>query len=86
MKQLEITKGDWELLQDEYWCEVQVKNPLKSICAINSNIEEFKANGKLISNAPKLFEALQDLVRYCEENKVGAELEFAKDVLLKSGS
>ena len=86
MKQLEITKGDWELLQDEYWCEVQVKNPLKSICAINSNIKEFKANGKLISNAPKLFEALQDLVRYCEENKVGAELEFAKDVLLKSGS
>ena len=86
MKQLEITKGDWELLQDEYWCEVQVKNPLKSICAINSNIEEFKANCKLISNAPKLFEALQDLVRYCEENKVGAELEFAKDVLLKSGS
>ena len=86
MIQLEITKGDWELLQDEYWCEVQIKNPLKSICAINSNIEEFKENGKLISNAPKLFEALQDLVRYCEENKVGAELEFAKDVLLKSGS
>lgn len=86
MKKLEITKGDWELLQDEYWCEVQIKNPLKSICAINSNIEEFKANGKLISNAPRLFEALQDLVRYCEENKVGAELEFAKDVLIKSGS
>lgn len=86
MKKLEITKGDWELLQDEYWCEVQVKNPLKSVCAINSNIEEFKANGKLISNAPKLFEALQDLVRYCEDNKVGAELDFAKDVLLKSGS
>ena len=86
MIQLEITKGDWELLQDEYWCEVQVKNPLKSICAINSNIEEFKANGKLISNASKLFEALQDLVRYCEDNNVGAELEFAKDVLLKSGS
>lgn len=86
MKKLEITKGDWELLQDEYWCEVQIKNPLKSVCAINSNIEEFKSNGKLISNAPKLFEALQDLVRYCEENNVGAELEFAKDVLLKSSS
>ena len=84
MTRKEITKGDWELLQDEYWCEVQDKNPLKSICAINSNIEEFKANGKLISNAPKLFEALQGLVSYCEENKVGAELEFAKDVLLKS--
>ena len=86
MKKLEITKGDWELLQDEYWCEVQIKNPLKSLCAINSNIEEFKANGKLISNAPKLYEALQDLVRYCEDNNVGAELEFAKDVLLKSSS
>jgi len=86
MNKLEITQGNWELLQDEYWCEVQTKNPLKSICAINSNIEEFKANGKLISNAPKLFEALQDLVRFCEENNVGAELEFAKDILLKASS
>ena len=86
MKQLEITKGDWQLLQDEFWCEVQIKEPLKSICAINSNVEEFKANAKLISNAPKLFEALQDLVRFCEENKVGAELEFAKDILFKVGS
>lgn len=86
MKKLEITKGKWEFYQKEHWCEVQIKEPLKSICAINSNIEEFKANGKLISNASKLYEALKDLVRYCEDNNVGAELEFAKDVLLKSSS
>jgi hypothetical protein len=86
MKQLEITKGNWELLQDEYWCEVQIENPLQSICAVNSNIEEFNANGKLISTAPKLYEALKDLVRYCEDNNVGAELEFAKDILFKASS
>ena len=51
-----------------------------TIVCIDNNGNNF------FTNAPILFEALQDLVRYCEENKVGAELEFAKDVLMKSGS
>ena len=38
----------------------------------------------LIAAAPELLEALQDLVKYCEDNNVGAELELAKNVIDKA--
>lgn len=81
---MEITKGKWEFNPKGGWCEVQVKEPLKSICAININIEEHIANGKLMALAPELLFALQDLVRFCKENNVGAELELAEKVLEKT--
>ena len=56
---MEITKGNWEFYQKEHWCEIQIKEPLKSICAININVEEHIANGKLMAVAPELLEALK---------------------------
>ena len=38
----------------------------------------------LIASAPELLEALQYLVRFCEDNNVGAELELAKSVIDKA--
>ena len=83
MKKLNITRGEWKLLCKINRCEIYSKDNDFSIIAINHNVEEFKENAKLILNAPKLYEALQDLVLFCEENKVGAELELAKDILNK---
>ncbi len=80
------TKGKWELSDDKRNICVLIKpQTYKTICS-NFYNTKWQYDAKLISNAPILLEALQDLVRYCEENKVGAELEFAKDVLMKSGS
>ena len=56
---IEITKGKWQFNQKDHWCEVQIKEPLKSICAININIEEHITNGKLMAVAPELLEALK---------------------------
>ena len=60
---MEITKGNWEFYQKDYWCEVQIKEPLKSICAININVEEHIANGKLIALAPELLKVCQNALR-----------------------
>jgi len=38
-------------------------------------------NAILFENAPELLLALQDLVKFCEDNNVGAELELAYNVL-----
>lgn len=41
-------------------------------------------NAKLIAASPDLLEALKDLVRYCEENNVGAELELSHSAIEKA--
>lgn len=61
-KEFKGTKGEWELYQKDHWCEVQIKEPLKSICAININVEEHIANAKLIANAKKLLKVIQEFV------------------------
>ena len=53
-----FTKGKWNLLSNVSWCEIQTELPIKSICAINKNIEEYEANALLISKAPEMLEML----------------------------
>jgi hypothetical protein len=54
------TKGKWEF-NNENFIEIQIKKPLKSICAINTNVEEYEANALLISKAPEMLEMLEKL-------------------------
>lgn len=42
------------------------------------------ANAKLIATAPELLESLQDLVKFCQDNQVGAELELAQSAINKA--
>jgi len=53
------TKGNLVFYKKDYWCGVQIKEPLKSICAVNINVEEHKANALLISKAPEILEILE---------------------------
>ena len=87
-----ITKGEFETRGNRIF----IKDTYKSIATIEvqKNYEDitFKliedieaiANGKLFTASKDLLEALQDLVRFCKENKVGAELEMAEKALEKA--
>jgi hypothetical protein len=76
-----ITQGKWEFLNDDGWCEIQVKEPLKSICAVNTNVTEHIANGKLLGAAPELLEALKvcwaSLQTYGEHPIIKIQVEVA---------
>jgi hypothetical protein len=66
------TKGKWEF-NNENFIEIQIKKPLKSICAINTNVEEYEANALLISKAPEMLEELKFAVRVLKDvHSVGA--------------
>ncbi len=45
------------------------------------DLEENLNDQRLIAASPLLLNALQDLVRFCEENNVGAELELAYEAI-----
>ena len=87
-----ITKGEFETRGNRIF----IKDTYKSIATIEvqKNYEDitFKpiedieaiANGNLFTASKDLLEALQDLVRFCKENKVGAELEMAEKALEKA--
>lgn len=68
---MEYTKGDWEFSNNDGWCEIQIKEPLKSICAVNINVTEHIPNGNLLAAAPKLLEALKELVSQVEQYSKG---------------
>lgn len=58
------TRGEWEYFNNGTFCEIQIKKPfLKSICAVNSNIEEHIANATLIACAPELLNELQNIIK-----------------------
>ena len=46
-----------------------------------NDLEENLNDQRLIAASPLLLNALQDLVRFCEENNVGAELELAYEAI-----
>ena len=60
---MEITKGNWEFYQKDHGFEVKIKETLKSLCAININVEEHISNGKLMSLAPELLKVCQNALR-----------------------
>jgi len=64
MKEFKGTKGKWGFLDDGTYCEIQRKEPLLSICAINTNVVEYEANAKLIASAPEMFEMLNKILDY----------------------
>ncbi len=47
----------------------------------DNELEQMRADQKLIANAPELLKALEELVMFCKENNVGAELEYAENVI-----
>ena len=46
--------------------------------------DEAIANAKLIAAAPELLDALVDLVRFCKDNNIGAELCLAEEAINKA--
>ena len=93
MKQFKGTKGDWFCRGDKYFV-LESKNTdetvvcgYPTIATINTtfiNQAEAEANKNLLVNSKLLLEALQDLVKFCKENEVGAELELAENVINKA--
>lgn len=65
MSEFKGTKGKWEYSnKNDYFHEVIIKEPnLKSVCAVNSNLKEVKANALLISKAPEMLEMLKRIMR-----------------------
>jgi hypothetical protein len=47
----------------------------------DAELEQMRADQRLIANAPEILKALEDLVMFCKENNIGAELEFAENVI-----
>ena len=93
------TKGEWISRHNGSYMEVNRKEDFEdgkrlSISVMVFNVKdgecifdgtyEAEANAHLIAAAPELLNALQDLVRFCEDNNVGAELEYAKDAINKA--
>ena len=90
------TKGNWHLQskipkKGKYEAEELMidfseneANCVSVYCAKWSSDAENLANAKLIAAAPDLLCALQDLVRFCEENHVGAELQLSKEAIEKA--
>ena len=96
MREFEGSKGEWYRVS-AYDGSRAIRNEDGLICKFYTyskyegqtkrylkELEETKCNQNLMVSEPELLKALQDLVRFCVENEVGADLEFANDVIDKS--
>ncbi|ENA1795534.1 hypothetical protein ABF176_002381 [Flavobacterium psychrophilum] len=64
---------------------VNEQNLTVGVVAGFSNNENLK-HATVLENSFQLLEALQALVKFCKGNNVGAELEFAEEVLMNANA
>jgi len=85
MSEFKGTKGEWRFFNDGRYCEIQIEKPLRSICAINNNIVEYKENAKLIAAAPEMLETINELLALLEFHgyQNSTEIYKAKQLLTK---
>ncbi len=86
MKEFKGTKGEWEVYKANPKMVLTDLGAYKPSAIMLSTCDkkEMLSNAKLIAAAPLILYALQDLVRYCEENETHAELELAKEAINKA--
>jgi len=96
MKEFKGSKGKWDCVFTSNKSRA-VRNKDGIICTLykpsrysgqderyEQELEENLNDQRLIATSPLLLDALQDLVKFCEENNTGAELELAYDAINKA--
>lgn len=79
-------KGEFKWVRSNMGFQVLTADSYYSICEAvgKRGQEEQIANAQLIACAPELLDALQDVVRFCEDNDINIVLDYAKETINKA--